>query len=56
MNAISTVIMPWGKFKMEDLSLMWEKQKYIPSDKNKGMLNMLDNMFCMLSIKDIKAK
>ena len=56
MNAISTVIMPWGKFKMEDLTLMWEKQKYIPSDKNKGMLNMLDRMYCMLSIKDIKAK
>lgn len=56
MDAISTVIMPWGKFKMEDLLLMWEKQKYIPSDKNKGMLNMLDNMFFMLSINDIKTK
>lgn len=56
MDAISRVIMPWGKFKMEDLQTMWDKQKYIPANKNSGMLNMLDNMFCMLSIKDIKAK
>lgn len=56
MNAISKVIMPWGKFKKEDLQTMWDKQKYIPANKNSGMLNMLDNMLCMISIKDIKAK
>lgn len=56
MDFISKVIMPWGKFKMEDLLLMWEKQKYIPSDKQRGMLNMLDKIYCMYSIRTIAAK
>lgn len=56
MDSISKVIMPWGKFKMEDLQIMWEKQKYIASDKKHGMLNMLDKMGCMFSIRDIVSK
>ena len=55
MNELSKKIMPWGKFKMEDLQLMWEKQKYVTDEKYPKLANMLDNGRFMESIRNIVA-
>lgn len=54
-NALKYILLCKGVFSEEVLHEMWNKQKYI-SEKERGLLNMLDNAYFMESIRDIKVK
>ena len=56
MDVLSKKIIPWGKFKMDDLLLTWDKQKYATDEKYPKLANMLDNGRFMESIRNIVTK
>lgn len=55
-TAFCRQILPAGLFSEETLHEMWDKQKYIPEDRTCGLMNMLDNIAFMESIREIKTK
>lgn len=55
MKSFTRRILPAGLLTEDALYEMWNKQKYI-SEKERGLLNMLDNAYFMQSIREIKEK
>lgn len=55
MKSFARRILPAGLLTEDALYEMWDKQKYI-SEKERGLLNMLDNAYFMQSIREIKEK